>query len=110
MKYLFLLIGILLFLASQTELKADVADELCSIEGYTIIACSNVVGDFEGADYDKLIELDNGMIFRFQEYGYSYSYRPECIVFGDLYEYQGSEYIIYYLLIEDEVYSVTRVK
>ena len=35
------------------------------IVGYLAVASTNVVGDFEGADFDKLVELDNGMIFRF---------------------------------------------
>ena len=85
------------------------ADDLCQLEGYTIVACTNVVGEFEGADFDKLVELDNGMIFRFQEYNYTYAYRPSCTICARMIEYEGKELLLYMLVIEDEVYSVTRV-
>lgn len=89
------------------------------LRAYTLIAETNVVSDFEGSDFDKLVELDNGMIFRFQSYSYHYAYRPLAYV----YEYYAplnevrrvvpnatNDITIYKLIIDDDVYSVTRVK
>jgi hypothetical protein len=84
--------------------------DACDLVGYTCIACSNVVGEFEGADYDKPVKLDNGMIFTFNEYNYSYSYRPEVAIFFKQVTYQGKTLNSYKLWIEDEVYDVTREK
>jgi hypothetical protein len=85
------------------------ADDLCELDGFTLIDCTNVSGEFEGADYDKLVELDNGLIFRFTEYKYSYSYHPACAIFARSFTYQEKDVVLYYLVIDEEVYSVTRV-
>src|SRR5215471_10323860 len=58
------------------------ANDLCDLVGYVVFDCTNVQGEFEGADFGKTVSLDNGMIFEFQEYNYSYSYRPDAIVFA----------------------------
>jgi hypothetical protein len=84
--------------------------DACDLVGYTCIDCSNVVGDFEGADFDKPIKLDNGMVFEFQEYNYTYSYRPEVAVFYKQVSYGGRNYNLYKLLIEDEIYDVVRIR
>jgi hypothetical protein len=84
--------------------------EPCDLVGYTCIDCSNVVGDFEGADFDKPIKLDNGMVFEFQEYNYTYSYRPEVAVFYKQLSYGGRNYNLYKLLIEDDIYDVVRIR
>lgn len=97
----------LLFACFSSSVYALDADDLTELVGYTIIASSSVVGNFEGADYDELVELDNGMIFRFREYNYSYSYRPTAIVFA--YAYSDS-IILYKLVIDDELYDVDRVR
>ena len=44
------------------------ADALAGLVGFTIVAASKVKGDFEGADFEKLVGLDNGMIFQFNEF------------------------------------------
>lgn len=99
---------ICLLLASfSTSVYALDADDLTELVGYTIIASSKVVGDFEGADYDKLVELHNGMIFRFKEYKYSYSYRPTVIVFAFPY---SESIILYKLIIKDKIYDVDRLR
>jgi len=86
------------------------AAKLAEIVGYTAIAASNVTGQFEGADFDKPVKLDNGMIFEFHEYNYSYSYRPDVIVFARSGTSQGTSVTLYELLIEDELYSVSRLR
>jgi hypothetical protein len=95
--------------ASHSKRQCSAGD-LQDIVGYLALTSSNVVGDFEGADFDKLVELDNGMIFRFQEYKYSYSYRPEVIVFSHSTTYQGRAIVLYKLLIDEDLYDVTRVR
>jgi len=48
------------------------ASELGGLVGYTVVASTNASGELEGADYDKVVKLDNGMIFEFQTYDYFY--------------------------------------
>jgi hypothetical protein len=111
--YLFVAVGIPL-VSSARELPATHrscdATDLEEIVGYTAVASSNVSGEFEGADFNKPVRLDNGMLFEFHEYNYSYSYRPDVIVFGKSAEYGGRSFTVYKLLIEDELYDATRVR
>lgn len=87
------------------------AGELCGeLEGYTLIECTNTAGDFEGADTDKPVKLDNGMIFTFNETDYQYSYRPDVAIFYNEFTYQGKLYKSYKLMIEDSIYDVTRIR
>ena len=78
--------------------------------GYTAIVSTHVVGEFEGADFDKPVKLDNGMIFEFTEYNYTYSYRPDVIVFARAATFQGRSVTLYKLMIEDELYDARRVR
>ena len=71
---------------------------------------SNVAGDFEGADFDKQVRLDNGMNFEFSENNYSYSYRPEVVILSRTAINQGRSVTIYKLLIDDELYDATRLR
>ena len=86
------------------------AGDLTEVVGYTAITSMNVVGDFEGADFDKPVKLDNGMIFEFTEYNYNYSYRPEVIVFARAATLQGRSVTLYKLLIDEELYDAIRVR
>ena len=56
------------------------------------------------------MKLAFGMIFIFNDYSYTYSYEPEAAVFATELEYEGKSYIIYKLIIEDEIYDVDRVR
>jgi hypothetical protein len=82
--------------------------------GYTMVGQSTVVGEFEGAAFDKLIELDNGMIFKFNEYSYTYSYRPDVDIFAKSYSIKTNsvlnEVVLCKLLINNEIYDAYRVK
>lgn len=87
--------------------------------GYTIIAATHVAGDFEGADHDKTVKLDNGMVFEFLEYSYSYSYRPEAVVLARTFSpadlarakvNRTTPLTIYRLIVDDEIYDVVRVR
>lgn len=41
------------------------------------VVTTKVVDEFEGCDFDKRYEFDNGLIFVCQSYAYSYAYRPD---------------------------------
>jgi hypothetical protein len=97
------------------------AEDLAEFVGFTIIDASHVDGEFEGADFDKTVRLENGMIFEFLEYNYSYSYRPVAIVLAMHLSIEEQRKLnpkrtptrpltLYYLLIEDEKYSVMRIR
>jgi len=84
--------------------------ELAIVISEEALEVTNASGEFEGADYEKLIKLDNGMIFQFNEYNYSYSYRPDVAVLAKKVTFGGKSLIIWKLIIEDEIYDVVRVK
>jgi hypothetical protein len=89
------------------------ASNLGQLVGYTIVASTNTTGNFEGADFDKVVKLDNGMIFEFHEYDYFYEYRPDVIVFAKAITLpSGRTFTDYKLVIsdEDEVFDVTRIR
>lgn len=96
-------------------------DELADLVGYTIIAATHVKGDFEGADYDKQVQLDNGWIFEFRTYHYHYAYHPDAIVFAKLItadQLRGmgirpiseKPLTTYKLIIDDDAYDVRRIQ
>lgn len=107
-------ICVLLFVVCLPALTSDRlnADHLGRLIGYTVVAATTVSGNFEGADYDKLVKLDNGMIFEFREYSYTYSYRPDAVVLAKAIDVPptGRQALIYKLVVDDEIYDVTRVK
>ncbi len=86
------------------------ASDLDEIVGYTAITSTQVEDDFEGADFGKRVSLDNGMIFVFNEYSYTYSYRPDVIIFAKAVTYQGRALTIYKLLIDDDLYDAIRAR
>jgi hypothetical protein len=94
---------------------------LKDLVGYTIVSATSVTGTFEGADYDRVVRLDNGWIFQFRTYGYHYAYHPDAVVFAK--EVTAADFtkyglkpppvlplLTYKLLIDDEVYDVSRVR
>ena len=42
---------------------------------------TKVIDEFEGCDWDKRIELLNGLVFVCSTYSYTYSYMPEVKIF-----------------------------
>jgi hypothetical protein len=86
---------------------------LGELVGYTVVASTNATGELEGADFDKLVKLDNGMIFEFQSYDYFYEYSPDVIVFAKTLTLpSGKPFTSYKLVIadEDEVFDVIRIR
>jgi hypothetical protein len=96
-------------------------DKLGTLVDYRIAAAAHVDGSFDGADYDKPVLLDNGWLFKFRAYHYSYAYRPAAIVLvklttADELRRMGLKPIseaplaTYKLIIDDDVYDVSRVR
>ncbi|QXO59312.1 hypothetical protein JC794_08475 [Morganella morganii] len=78
------------------------ADDFSGMENYIIIAETNVDDEFSGCEYDKKIRLSNGWVLTCATYRYSYSYRPDVIVFAkDI----GRGYLIK-ALIDDDIYDM----
>ena len=80
---------------------------LGELVGWTVTADTNIQGDFEGPDYDKVVKLDNGWIIEFQDYDYFYEYHPEIVIFAT--QFKGVT--LYRAVIEggDDVYDITRL-
>jgi hypothetical protein len=108
--------GILLVMVSGLCLSratAIDASRFHELVGYTVLTCTNAAGEVEGADFDKLIKLDNGMVFEFETYDYFYAYHPDVVVFAKTVQTsQGKSVTLYKLVIEDEdeVFDVHRVR
>lgn len=94
------------------KLQAIDAGQFEELLGYTVLACTNASGELEGADYDKVVKLDNGMIFEFHTYSYFYDYSPDVVVFAKPVEVGGRSVTLYKLLIadEDDIFDVTRIR
>ncbi len=103
---------ILLVLLCTPMASAIGVGDFDELLGYTVIACTHASGELEGADFDKLVKLDNGMIFEFRTYSYFYEYDPDVVVFAKTVEYNRKTVTLYKLLIgdEDEVFDVVRVR
>jgi len=97
------------------------ADDLDELLGYTMISSTHFSGEFEGADFDKSVKLDNGMVFWFTGYNYNFSFRPAVAVFAksmtpeELRKYgikppSNKPFTFYKLVIDDEIYDVIRVR
>lgn len=94
--------------------------DLTELKGFTLVTSTYVDGDFEGADFDKVVKLDNGMIFQFNTYSYTYSYHPAANVFAQTFSVAALKRLkvknptapvtLYRLVIGDSIYSVDRIK
>jgi hypothetical protein len=119
--FLAVLLGVGLLFGAVGVASAIEADDLDEVLGYTMVSFTHVDGEFEGAEFDKLVQLENGMVFEFTEYNYSYAYRPAVAVFAesvsaaDMLEAgiknpPARGMTLYKLVIEDELYDVRRVR
>ena len=106
-----IILAVAFLLLSLPASALDVND-LRELVGYTLVEITSVPGEFEGADYDKVVKLSNGMFFEFTTYSYSYSYAPDVAIFARKLELkqQSRTLIVYKLVVEDEIYEVTRVR
>jgi hypothetical protein len=112
MKIVTLVGAFLLSIVVTSRAVAIDASQFEELEGYTVLRVTHASGEVEGADFDKLIKLDNGMIFEFHTYSYFYAYRPYVAIFSKEVVYQGKSVTLYKLLIgdEDEVFDVSRIR
>jgi hypothetical protein len=106
------LLGLLLCLTlagSMSPLSAQVQlSTLGGLVGWTVVADTNIQGEFEGPDYDKIVQLANGWIIQFHDYDYFYEVDPEIVIFAK--DYKSS--ILYRVLVDggDDIYDVTRIR
>jgi len=114
MKYrcLFVLVSLFtlfLHLNSTNYNGSDLSDDICELDGYTMIGCTSAEGEVNG-ESGEIIKLYNGMIFELNDYNYNYSYSPEVGIFAKKLDYQGKGFILYKLIIEDEIYDASRIR
>jgi hypothetical protein len=101
-------IAILVLISLAIPAKAIDVSTLGHLVGWTVAEDTNISGEFEGADYDKVAKLDNGHIIEFHEYDYFYEYHPEIVIFAK----KVGNLTLYRAVIEggEEVYDITFVK
>ena len=87
--------------------KADLAYDLSSYVGYTIVAVKTIsksIDDdgeetsFRGCSYGRIIVFDDGKYVTCSSYGYQYAYRPRAIILSN-----GSSMV---MIVGDDVYQV----
>jgi len=90
---------------AQAQIQVSTLGQLL---GWTVVKDTNISGEFEGADYDKVAKLDDGNVIEFHDYDYFYEYHPEIVIFGK----KVGGVTLYKAVIEggDEVYDITFVK
>ena len=111
-KLFFVALGIFtlfLHLDSTNSNRADLSDDICDLDGYTMIGCSSTEGEVNG-ESGEIIKLYNGMIFELNDYHYNYSYSPDVGIFATKFDYQGKSHLMYKLVIEDEIYDAGRIR
>jgi hypothetical protein len=82
--------------------------KLGELVGFTVVADTNIQGEFEGPDFDRVVKLDNGWVVEFHEYDYFYEYHPEVVVLAR----QIGTVVLYKVGIEggDDAYDITRLR
>lgn len=65
---------------------------------------ATIISDFNGWSGDTIFELDNGQIWKQNEYAYeyNYSYRPDAIIYSDGFDYK--------LFVEGKSIGVKKIK
>jgi hypothetical protein len=89
---------------------ADLADELESYVGYTIVAVKTIAGyvdekkgkkdDFEGCDSGRKIFFSDDTYLACSSYGYQYAYRPQALILSN-----GSRIV---MLVDSDSYDIRR--
>jgi len=93
-----------LFIANASW--ADTASDFRGMEGWTIIAVTQVEGDFEGCDFDKHIKFLNGMVLECSTFSYTYSFMPNAVIFTKSSKHNGTEFYQIKALIGDKLYDM----
>lgn len=98
--------GVLLISPSAFALDAS---DFRGLAGWTVAAVTTVRGDFEGCDFNKLIQFDNGWNLTCSGYSYSYAYHPDAVIFTKLIDLRGRSYWMVKALIDNEFYEMESV-
>lgn len=101
--------ALLLVAVAETAMALDASD-FDEVVGYTVIAVTQVRGDFEGCDFDKKIRFDNGWTLTCSSYSYSYAYRPDAVIFAKTCPHKGVNYWMIKVLIDDEFYEMQPIR
>jgi hypothetical protein len=101
-------LSLVVVVSAQTSYGQIEATKLGECVGYTVILDTNIQGEFEGPDYDRVVKLDNGWVIEFHEYDYFYEYHPEIVILAR----QMGAGVLYKAVIDggDDVYDITRVR
>jgi hypothetical protein len=100
------ILAALLSLLTPVGLRANCADVLRQLEGWTILSVTSVDGEFEGCDFGRKIKLEDGSVLTCAEYNYTYSYDPDAVVFGKRVSINGHTFMSIRLIVEDEVFEM----
>ncbi len=82
------------------------ASDFSGLEGWTVAAVTQVEDEFEGCDFDRRIEFDNGLTLTCSTFSYTYSFRPDAVIFFKSTQYKGRSYWLVKALIDDEFYDM----
>jgi hypothetical protein len=74
-----ILAGAVLAAASLGTAKATVVDDLTE-KGFEVVKRTNVVGDFDGCDYDRKVPLKSGGVFTCASFGYMHARNPAAVL------------------------------
>ncbi len=80
--------------------------QLSRVQGYTVISVTQVDGEFDGCDIDKVIRFLDGTRLRCSSYGYTYAYMPDAVIFAKQLSLQGKSFAAIKVLIEGELFDM----
>jgi len=122
MKLPYLAIPILFGLSYSA--RADMADELEDLVGYTIIDSKTISGwrdddddeddedgdngEFEGCEHGRVIVFTDGQTLTCAEYNYQYAYNPTAIILAHEVTFEGRKLYLFKMIVGDDVYDMQR--
>lgn len=94
-----------LYLHLPVALAVDVSD-FAGMEGWSIVAVTQVDGEFEGCDFDKIIRFMDGTALRCGTFSYTYSFMPRAVIFAKGVSVKGKAFYAIKALIGDKIYNM----
>jgi hypothetical protein len=79
------------------------------LQGYTVVAVTQVDGEFQGCDFGKVIRFTDGKALRCNSYGYTYAYMPDAVIFAKTITVQGKSLATIVAWIEDDAFEMESV-
>jgi hypothetical protein len=104
-----LLVAIVVLCAAAAASADRCSSALRRLEGWTIVSVTQVNGEFEGCDFDKVIRMMDGSAYRCSTYSYSYSFMPDAIVFGKRASIEGKSFVMVKVLIDGELHDMSPI-